>query len=65
MADGMFYVQPNTNLDILARFVKEFTFMSERVLTGIVAGNPSGYVTPSLAATILDGRRVVSELGQG
>ena len=63
MADGMALLARNEAEDILARLVGEFAALSDRALNGIVQGAPAGYLTPSLATAILDGRQMLGLRG--
>lgn len=43
--------------DTLARLTGQFSFVTDEALARIIAGRPSGYVTPDLARALLEARR--------
>lgn len=58
MPDGPAEVTCNPAQAALTRIVDEFAWLSDQALEHIIRGGVSGFIRPSLAAAIIDARRV-------
>lgn len=61
MADGMMMQASSPTRGALSRIIDEFAFLPNQVLNGIVNGAPAGYISPGLAAAIIDGRQALAQ----
>jgi len=61
MADGMMMQASSPTRGALSRIIDEFAFLPNQVLNGIVNGAPAGYISPALAAAIIDGRQALAQ----
>jgi len=61
MADGMMMQASSPTRGALSRIIDEFAFLPNQVLNGMVNGAPAGYISPALAAAIIDGRQALAQ----
>jgi len=61
MADGMMMQASSPTRGALSRIIDEFALLPNQVLNGMVNGAPAGYISPALAAAIIDGRQALAQ----